>query len=86
MKSYIFLKSISDDGLRTLYKQAKEYDIKQSKEEKLFIPSEDFPDLRSLVLKSYYLENNEKFCSPVDRTMLIANIMDEIIRRFMEVL
>ncbi|MHC1721728.1 MAG: hypothetical protein AB9836_00840 [Aminipila sp.] len=84
MKSYIYLKSISDDGLRTLYKQAKEYDIKQSKEKILFIPSEDFPELRSFVLKSYYLEDDEKFCSLVARTMLKANIIDEIIRRFME--
>lgn len=84
MKSYIYLKSVSDDGLKILYNQAREYDSKQSTDEKLNIPSEDYPELRSFVQKSYYLENDEKFCSPVDRTIIVASFMDEIVRRFME--
>lgn len=32
-----------------------------------------------LAILSYYLENNEKFCSPVARTTLLTTIQDEIV-------
>ncbi|MPM89729.1 hypothetical protein SDC9_136841 [bioreactor metagenome] len=83
MKSYIYLKSMPDNELRTLYKQAKEYDIKQPKDQNQDIPSENYPELRNFVLKSYYVENNEKFCSPIARTNLLMTIQDEIINRFL---
>lgn len=84
MKVYIYIKSVPDDGLKILYNQAKKYDSNQPKNEKLNIPSDEYPELRSFVQKSYYLENDEKFCSPVDRDVLVTDITDEIVRRFIE--